>query len=171
MLRHFQQYFKYITEVIFLGGGNRSTQRKPLTHHKSLTNFITKCCIEYTSPWAVFELTMLVVIGTDCIGSCKSNYHTITSTMARHLLKMKNSNKSNCSLTYNFYQSFRWIFIKSKSLHVKKSIMRSVDLFKFSSQHEPLFSSAGKTIIFFFKFIVFVHLQNVRSTYNRSLGT
>ena len=25
---------------------------------------------------------MLVVIGTDCIGSCKSNYHTITTTMA-----------------------------------------------------------------------------------------
>jgi hypothetical protein len=23
---------------------------------------------------------MLVVIGTDCIGSCKSNYHTITTT-------------------------------------------------------------------------------------------
>ena len=25
------------------------------------------------------ELTTLVVIGTDCTGSCKSNYHTITS--------------------------------------------------------------------------------------------
>jgi len=29
-----------------------------------------------------FKLTTLVVIGTDCIGSCKSNYHTITTTMA-----------------------------------------------------------------------------------------
>ena len=29
--------------------------------------------------WAGFEFTMLVVIGTDCIGSCKSNYHTITT--------------------------------------------------------------------------------------------
>jgi hypothetical protein len=27
--------------------------------------------------WAVFELTTLVVIGTDSTGSCKSNYHTI----------------------------------------------------------------------------------------------
>jgi hypothetical protein len=27
-----------------------------------------------------FELAMLVVIGTDCIGSCKSNYHTIMIT-------------------------------------------------------------------------------------------
>jgi hypothetical protein len=32
--------------------------------------------------WMEFELTTLVVIGTDCIGSCKSNYHTITTTMA-----------------------------------------------------------------------------------------
>ena len=29
-----------------------------------------------------FELTTSVVIGTDCIGSCKSNYHTITATRA-----------------------------------------------------------------------------------------
>ena len=48
--------------------------------HKSLTNFITQCCIEYTSPWAEFELTILVVICTDSIGSCKPNYHTITTT-------------------------------------------------------------------------------------------
>jgi hypothetical protein len=30
---------------------------------------------------AGFELTTLVVIGTDCIGSYKSNYHMITTTM------------------------------------------------------------------------------------------
>jgi len=35
----------------------------------------------YTSPWSRFELTTSVVIGTDRIGSCKSNYHTITATM------------------------------------------------------------------------------------------
>ena len=34
----------------------------------------------YTSPWSRFELTTSVVIGTDYIGSCKSNYHTITAT-------------------------------------------------------------------------------------------
>ena len=32
--------------------------------------------------WAGFELTTSVVIGTDCIGCCKSNYHTITTTTA-----------------------------------------------------------------------------------------
>ena len=31
--------------------------------------------------WAGFEFTLLV-IGTDCIGSCKSNYYTITTTTA-----------------------------------------------------------------------------------------
>ena len=34
----------------------------------------------YTSPWSRFELTTSVVIGPDRIGSCKSNYHTITAT-------------------------------------------------------------------------------------------
>jgi hypothetical protein len=52
-------------------------RRKPLTCHKSLTNFITYCCIEYILSWAGLELTALVVIGTDCIGSGKSNYYTI----------------------------------------------------------------------------------------------
>jgi len=31
----------------------------------------------YTSPWSRFELATSVVIGTDCIGIRKSNYHTI----------------------------------------------------------------------------------------------
>ena len=34
----------------------------------------------YTSPWSRFELTTSVVIGTGCIGSCKSNYHTMMAT-------------------------------------------------------------------------------------------
>jgi hypothetical protein len=47
----------------------------------------------YTSPWSRFELTTSVMIGTDCIGSCISIYHTIMVTTAptcdnnnRHLL-------------------------------------------------------------------------------------
>ena len=34
------------------------------------------------SPWSKFELPTSVVKGTDCIGSCKSNYHTTTATTA-----------------------------------------------------------------------------------------
>ena len=36
----------------------------------------------YTSPWSRFEHTTSVVIGTDCISSCTSIYHTITTTTA-----------------------------------------------------------------------------------------
>jgi hypothetical protein len=31
----------------------------------------------YTSPWSKFELAPSVVIATDCIGSCKSNYFSL----------------------------------------------------------------------------------------------
>ena len=33
-----------------------------------------------------FKLTTLEVIGIDCIGSCKANYHTITTMMAPHII-------------------------------------------------------------------------------------
>ena len=40
-LTHFQQYFSYIVAVSFIGGENRSSQWKPPTCRKSLTNVIT----------------------------------------------------------------------------------------------------------------------------------
>jgi len=62
-----------VISVSFIGGGNWSTRE----NHRSLTNFI---------PWAGFELTTLVVISTDCRGTCsyKSNYHTITIMVLPH---------------------------------------------------------------------------------------
>ena len=74
----YQQYFSYMEVGSFIGVRNRI---KPLTCTKSLTNFITYSCIEYTLPRARFELTTLVVIGTDFTGSCQSNYHIITTMM------------------------------------------------------------------------------------------
>ena len=38
--------------------------------------------------WEGFELTTLVVIDTDCIGSYKSSYHTITTTTAPIIVRM-----------------------------------------------------------------------------------
>jgi hypothetical protein len=61
------KYFSYIVAVIFIGGAHRRTKRKPPNCRKYLA-------------WTGFEITTLVVIGTDCIDSCKSNYHTITTT-------------------------------------------------------------------------------------------
>jgi hypothetical protein len=61
--------------VCFTVGENWSTLGKPQTCRKSLTNFFTYCCIEYTSSWAGFKLTTLVVISTVCTVSCESYYH------------------------------------------------------------------------------------------------
>jgi hypothetical protein len=54
-------------------GGNRNTQRNPLTIYHMI-------CIKYTSPWAGFELTTLVVRGTGYTSSSKFNYNTATTT-------------------------------------------------------------------------------------------
>jgi hypothetical protein len=73
---HFQQYFIYIVQVSFIGGGNRSTQ-DTTTNLPQVTDKLDHIMLHQ----AGFEFT-LVVIGTDCIGSCKSNYHTIMTMMA-----------------------------------------------------------------------------------------
>ena len=81
VLRHFQQYFSYIVAVNFIDGGNwipgETTDLSQVTdklYHIKLYQVHRSC--------AGFELTTLVVIGTDCTGSCKSNHHTITTTTA-----------------------------------------------------------------------------------------
>jgi len=74
------KYFSYIVVVSFIGAGNGSTGRKPLSCRKSMTNFIKQCCIEYTSQWAQFERTITAVIGTYCICSYQSSYYTSTTT-------------------------------------------------------------------------------------------
>ena len=38
--------YSYIVDVSFISGGNQSTGE---SHSKSQTNFITYCCIKYTS--------------------------------------------------------------------------------------------------------------------------
>ena len=52
--------------------------RKPVYPQKTTDS----CCKSLTTPWSRFELTTSVVIGTDYIGSCKSNYHMIMATTA-----------------------------------------------------------------------------------------
>jgi hypothetical protein len=52
-----------------------------------------------------FELTTVVVIGTDNTGSCKSNYHTITTMTAPDL-----------TLTYWYYNTT--VQIKSKYIYI-----------------------------------------------------
>jgi len=45
-----QKYVSYILAVSFIDEGSRSTLRKPPTCRKKLTNMITLCSIEHTSP-------------------------------------------------------------------------------------------------------------------------
>ena len=68
-----------IKPVSLIGGGNQRTRRKQTTDLSQVTDKLYHILL-YTSPWSRFELTTSVVIGTDCIGSCKSNYHTIMTT-------------------------------------------------------------------------------------------
>jgi hypothetical protein len=65
---------------------NRSTQRKPLTCRNSLTKLYHIMLDRVHVARAGFEFTTLGMIGTNCIGSCKSNYHTIGITTVPILL-------------------------------------------------------------------------------------
>ena len=62
----------------FIAGGNQRTRIKT-TDLSQVTDKLYHIML-YTSPLSRFDLTTYVVIGTDCIGSCKSNNHTITTT-------------------------------------------------------------------------------------------
>ena len=47
---HFQQYFKYIVAVSFIGGGNRITQKNTNDLSQVTNKLYHKICIDYTSP-------------------------------------------------------------------------------------------------------------------------
>jgi hypothetical protein len=77
----FSTTFNNISVIAYNGGQFYwwRTPRKPCpvaSHWNTLSHNV------YTSPWSRFELTTSVVIDTDCIDSCESNYHTITATAA-----------------------------------------------------------------------------------------
>jgi O-acetyl-ADP-ribose deacetylase (regulator of RNase III) len=71
---YYEAFFKYVSNIVTIssiGGGNRSTRRKHRPAAESLANL---------SHNAGLELITLVVIGTDCTGICKFNYHAIMTT-------------------------------------------------------------------------------------------
>jgi hypothetical protein len=68
-----------------------------------------------------FELPTLVVIGTDCMGSCKSNYHTITTMMAPYEVKDLGCLVVQVELTYDQPYSIllTWVHATIPALHVE----------------------------------------------------
>ena len=103
-----------IMAVSFIGGGHRNTRRKPpTTCRKSLPNFIT--LMLYTS--RELDSTTLVLIGTDCMGSYKSNYLIITITTALYI------NGQNCEHCVNA-PNYEYIILSiSKTLITSKSFV------------------------------------------------
>ena len=89
--------------------------RKPedtVKSNRPVTSHLLYHLMLHTSPWSRFELTTSVVIGTYYIGSCKSNYQTITATTAPSLLNkfsFHNMMKSFIFYLYNWWLSMRLI--------------------------------------------------------------
>ena len=67
----------------------------------------------YTLPWLRFKLTTSGVIGSDFMGSCKSNYHTIMATTAP---KCENKLKAMLNIKINSIVLIVKINIKSNVL-------------------------------------------------------
>jgi hypothetical protein len=68
------------------GGGNNNNSvisvGSVLLVEKTTDNVYHIMLYRVQLKWTGFELTMLMVIGTDCISSCISNYHRITTMIA-----------------------------------------------------------------------------------------
>ena len=72
----------------------------------------------YISPWSRFELTTSVVIGTDCIGNCKLNYHMIMTTTAPSHLKL---------FTWqNTMRIFAFSYFLTKKIYMKYKLVKDI---------------------------------------------
>ena len=107
---------------VFLMEENRSTRRKPPTCCKSRDKLYHRR-IEYTSPWTRFDLKTLVVIGTDYIGSYKSNYHTIMTTTVLYSV-VRFSIKKNTTKNDTNYQNLKFPFFADIIVNLKQSKSR-----------------------------------------------
>jgi hypothetical protein len=105
-------------------GINWSTRRKPQTCRKSLTMLYRVHIV-----WAGFEIITLMVICTDCIGSYKSNYHTITTTTAPADWRNRHVSQTNYPATGNMQRTTTTLLspwkriYNSPPLYIKQSTL------------------------------------------------
>ena len=124
---------------------NRTSQEWIILHH----------IMSYTSTWSRFELTTSVVIGTNCIGSCKSNYHTIMPTTAPSLkftILPINWIIIVVVICKNFERKQMWILFKCRSpstlLSVRENRRTFITMFKSCRVNHPCCHTTLLWIIF-----------------------
>jgi hypothetical protein len=116
--------------VSFIGGGNRRIRRTP-TDLLEVSDKLYHIML-YNLPWSRFELTTSIVIGTDCIGSCESNYHTTTATLWGRTLIDKIIYSKTClnwtplGLNNLFSLDRCLVYTGSNSIHLVDGTVKSV---------------------------------------------
>ena len=83
----------------------------------------------YSSPWSRFELTTSVGIGTDCTGSCKSNYHTITTTTPPNFPFTKKYHKNISLQSNNMHFNSSDVLIYKKKTNIFSILLVFYNLF------------------------------------------
>ena len=126
--------------------------------------------------WAGFKLTTLVVIGTDCTGSCKSNFHTITTTTAPRLVWGSILYKWKCSCGGKFLlnmlnlcftrlcennpstKSFQFMCSSGNSKVLSKSSPSQIASWTHIAKFNPCESNHVYSITFWERYLIFISI-------------
>ena len=95
----FQKYFSSIVAVSFIGGGNRSTRRKPPTCRRSLTNFITFL----KRPVEIANIHDMKRLKIEVVRSHKANRtdNTLTKQVTKRLKQLSTKHYTENQRLYN----------------------------------------------------------------------